>query len=537
VGGNTSSQTLLSITATTTYEAPYALSRPPLDPNFNSLFYNLELRGESLDKNALYIMDGGGNDIGNGQVFDPATAAVVAGNMVDGANALRDRGARYVVIANVPDFGLAPAGVPFADFATTQATEVNSQIRQLVGSQNILIYDAFTVLQEVAADPTAYGLPLDSFTFSRACFSTSAGTCAGGEADAKITGTNPDPDQFFFNDPLHPTTIGQDISAGYMLSVLRAPGEIALLPQMGIDDMRSQWRSAQPIMRANRYDTATPVHSYTIWGGANWNEDKHQTDYDNTGTNKATQYNLGLVFRPAANWYIGGQLGRADNELDFGASASRYEMESLDLTLLGGFVYSQWFGEAAISYSDLDYNSLKRRFSLGPVLQRTETANTSGEALGISLTGGLNLIPASKSYRLGPTWGYDYIDAEVDGYKEKSGSATALRVNDMKSSTSTANVGLFGDLKLGFCACEIYGDATYQSYLDNGATNPRIGMVSVPGNSAKLPGYEQDDDAWRWNLGLAAALGRKMTLNLGGGGTDADNGDGFWYGAELSYSF
>jgi hypothetical protein len=32
-------------------------------------------------------------------------------------------------------------------------------------------------------------------------------------------------------------------------------------------------------------------------------------------------------------------------------------------------------------------------------------------------------------------------------------------------------------------------------------------------------------------------LGQAMALNVSGGLTDADNGDAFWYGAELIYSF
>lgn len=539
VTGNESTQTLQSITAATTYQSPYALDRPNsgLDPDFNSLFYNLQQSGQSLQKNAIYLMVGGGNDIGNFKVTDDASAAVVATNMVDAANALRGRGAKFVVIANVPDFGLAPAGISVSEFATTMAGKVNTQIQQQVGAENILIINAFGMIQEIAAAPAAYGLPLSSAEFSRSCFSLSVGTCAGGNAAAKLDGSNPDPDQFFFNDPLHPTTIGQQISGDYMLSVLRAPGEISLLPQMGIDDMQSQWRSARPVMQSNRWQAATRVGSYSVWGGANYNEDKHETDYDNTGTNESTQYNAGVSFRPAESWYIGGQVGRADNEMDFGASASHYQMDSLNFTLLGGFHHGPWFAEAVASYSDLSYDELKRSFTLGPVFKRTESADTSGEALGIRLAGGLNLAPGDTNYRFGPTWGYEYIEAETDGYQEKSGDATALRVNDLKTTTGIGSAGLFGDLQLGLCACNIYSELTYRAYLDNGATNPRIGLVSVPGNSARLPGYKQDDDSVRWDVGMAATLGQATEINLGGGITSADNGDAFWYGAELIYSF
>lgn len=537
VTGNGSTQVSQSITAATTYQSPYGLDRPQLNPNFNSLFYDLERSNRSLQKNAIYLLNGGGNDLQDGNVINEETAAVVAANMVAGANALRGRGAKYVVIANIPDLGLAPAGISFSETASRVTGLVNSQIQQQVGNENILILDTFSMFQEIVAAPAAYGLPVTTAEISRACFSLSIATCSEGNADAKIDGSNPDPDQFLFNDFTHPTTVGHQIWGDYVLSLLQAPGELSLLPQMGIDDMQSQWRSAHPIMRANRWKTSTPVGSYSVWGGANWNEDDHKTDYNNTGTNKASQYNVGVNFRPAENWYIGGQVGRADNELDFGASASRYEMESLNLTVLGGFNHGPWFFEGAISYSDLDYDQLKRKFSLGPVLQRTENADTNGKTFGIKFNAGLNLVDSGANYRFGPIWGYEYIDSDVDGYSEKADTATALRVKDMDTTAGIISAGLFGDRKLGFCDCEVYTELTYRGYVDNDATDPRIGLVSVAGNSAKLPGYEQDDDSVRWDLGLDATLSKAMNLNVGGGITDADNGDAFWYGAELVYSF
>ena len=96
---------------------------------------------------------------------------------------------------------------------------------------------------------------------------------------------------------------------------------------------------------------------------------------------------------------------------------------------------------------------------------------------------------------------------------------------------------LFADRKLGFCACEIYSELTYRGHVDNDASNPRIGMASVAGNSARLPGYKQDDDSVRWDVGLEATLGQATAINVGGGMSDADNGDAFWYGAELVYAF
>ena len=73
VGGNESIQTLLSVNAAR--PTNFALDRPGsgLDPSFNSLFYSLRLSGQSLARNAIYILDGGGNDIGNFKVTDDAS--------------------------------------------------------------------------------------------------------------------------------------------------------------------------------------------------------------------------------------------------------------------------------------------------------------------------------------------------------------------------------------------------------------------------------------------------------------------------------
>ncbi len=540
VGSNRSIDTLDSITAETTYTQAYSIGQPPdgRDNTFNSLFYNLRRAGQDLDTNALYLLDGGGNDIGDLLVLNDAQAAVVAGNMVSAAQALQQRGAKYVVIANVPNFGLAPAGVGFSDLASSLSGSVNRQINEQLGAAKVLIFDAYSMLGEIAADPTAYGIPLTSDAFSRACFASDAPSCAGGNTAAKIDGSSPDPDQFMFNDPLHPTTIGQTITADYMLSVLKAPGEISLLPYMGIDDMQAQWRSAAPVMRSNRWNNRTDVGNFTLWGGYNVSENERDTEYNDTGNNDTDQYAVGFNYRFSDAFYLGGLVSRADNELDFDSSASNYEMESLGFSLLGGFRGDRWFAEGLLSYASLDYDKLSRSFSLGPVNRRTETANTDGQSMGAMVNAGYNVFASDRSYRLGPQVGYEYLRVDVDGYREDGSNVTALNVDDQDVSSSVVSIGGFASLDLGFCDCELYGDAVYRKEGSTDANDPRIGMVSVEGNMATLPGYQiENDDSWRWNLGLAANFTQAIHFNISAGGEESDGQSDFWYGAEIGYSF
>ena len=125
----------------------------------------------------------------------------------------------------------------------------------------------------------------------------------------------------------------------------------------------------------------------------------------------------------------------------------------------------------------------------------------------------------------------------MDGYTEKGTSATALVVDDLKTITGIWNAGVFGDMELGFCECVLYSEAVYRSFGRDGSIKPRVGLVTVPGNSAALPGLERDDDGWRWDVGMSASLGRAVELNIGAGIDDADNTEGFWAGGEISYSF
>lgn len=522
VGGHFTADVLESITASTTYDAPAG--------TFNSFFYDLEREGRELDKKALYYLGGGGNDL-------PAlvSADVIATNLVNAANALQERGARYVVLANVPDFGSAPAGVLLESFVRPIILDANAQILEKVGSSNIFIINTYDAIQEIAADPMAYGIGVSKEQFSFASFDSTCATCTQGDPDAKIDGSNPNPDSFAFNDDRHPTTVAQQIVTDYVMSYLAAPGEIALLPEMGMDDMQAHWRAAHPVMRSNRWMTTDDAGKYTVWGGGSGGESERDTDSGDTGTNEILQYDLGFNYRFSQSWYLGGMLSRAQNELDYDDSDSSYDMDSLSFSLISGFRGQRWFLEGAASYSDLDYDDMQRVFNLGRA-ERSEKSDTSGETWGMLVNAGYNLLD-SQRYRLGPMVGYDYINVEVDGFTEKGTSATALVVDDQKTITGIWNLGAFGEMQLNFCDCTLYSEAVYQAFGRDGSNEPSIGLVTQPGNSAVLGGNDRDDDGWRWDVGLTSRLSDSLEVSFEAGVDNADNTDGVWLGGQVSYSF
>ncbi len=70
-----------------------------------------------VDPNTLFLINGGGNDLFQGRVVDAASAAVASADLVTGVAALRQAGARYIIVSDLPDVGLTlpaprPAIVP-----------------------------------------------------------------------------------------------------------------------------------------------------------------------------------------------------------------------------------------------------------------------------------------------------------------------------------------------------------------------------------------------------------------------------------------
>ncbi|HSR64372.1 MAG TPA: SGNH/GDSL hydrolase family protein, partial [Xanthomonadaceae bacterium] len=124
----------------------------------------LAANGGHADPNALYSVWGGANDLFS--ITDPATAPATIGAAVTGeiglVGALQQAGARYVLVANVPDLGVTPAysGSPLtAGFGTQLAAGYNAALFDGLASQGLRVIplDAFSLLHEIIADPSLYG--------------------------------------------------------------------------------------------------------------------------------------------------------------------------------------------------------------------------------------------------------------------------------------------------------------------------------------------------------------------------------------------
>lgn len=155
--------------------------------------------GGHADRNALYILEGGGDDILNASGGSPSALGFrIAAGLAGSELLLRQAGARQFLIPDLLNVALLPAAQANAGFASAATLAVNSsldnllQLEQLLEDVKITRLDVFSLFESISADATHYGFT----NITTPCLNPTTGaTCA-------------DPDHTLFWDVEHPTEFG-----------------------------------------------------------------------------------------------------------------------------------------------------------------------------------------------------------------------------------------------------------------------------------------------------------------------------------------
>ncbi len=168
----------------------------------------LSQHGGKADPNALYVLEGGGNDIlGTTSGTPNSLAYQIAVGIAQSELLLRQAGARHFVIPNLFNVGFLPAAAGNAAFATAASTATNKYVNEFLAAEevlqgiHILRMDVFSLMSAVKTDPTHLGF----IDVVDPCLTTSL--CA-------------DPDHTFFWDTHHPTEFGHAFFAVTLENVI-----------------------------------------------------------------------------------------------------------------------------------------------------------------------------------------------------------------------------------------------------------------------------------------------------------------------------
>ncbi len=164
----------------------------------------LAQHGGKADPKALYVLEGGGNDILGATGGSPvALGTKIAQEIAQEEYFLRLAGATKFLIPNLLDVGMLPAAAANKAFATKASKAVNSNLNTFLAIdqqlQSVTIYrlDIFRLFTAVTGDPTHFGFT----NITTPCLNPLTGSvCA-------------DPDHTLFWDTVHPTVFGHSFFA------------------------------------------------------------------------------------------------------------------------------------------------------------------------------------------------------------------------------------------------------------------------------------------------------------------------------------
>ena len=471
---------------------------------------DLANRGLSLDRNALYYVNGGGNDFLQFRVLNTVQAQAAAGRLVDSVEALQAAGARYIMVSLLPDLGNTPTGGG-SSFISGLVGDVNNElVSQLRGiNVNIIPLNLPLLVTEVLATPDAFGFD-GSQSLTRTCFN---GCGANVNSAWGINSATPDPSKLMFNDGVHPTTAVQQIAADYAYSLLSASQEVSLLPEMALGNLRahqgqlrSQWQADwlawQPVSQWRGFVT-----------GGGQQQDFDSQDNSSSADGDGYNLNVGGSYRLNDAWRVGLALGLYGQDLEAGAANSDYNLNSYLATAFAQYQENRWWADFALSVGSLDYDNLKRSFDLGQV-KRTEKGDTDGNLWGASGRVGYDIAQPGSEWHLSPFFSADYVEIDVDGYAEDGNRSTALNFDDQQRDSRRLGAGLQGRYQLS-PQTAVFAEYSHEREYADDTSKVRSELNSLPGIDFELKGYTPGDKLDTASVGVSHQLTRDLSLRGG----------------------
>lgn len=485
--------------------------------------------GGKADSRALYQVWGGANDIfyltatsTNPNVLAAGTVAA-ATTEVKLLGQLQAAGAKYVVVYNLPDIGKTPesiAGGPAAQAGGTQLSlafngVLNAGISQLSNNGlNVIPVNTFALLNEVIANPSAYGFTnVTQPACGAGSSSVQCGPAGSGLPYTYAQGTN---QTYLFADGVHPTTAAHALLGQYVTSLLRAPGQISLLGEAPLAANQAQNRAIRNQMLADETGSGTRFFANVDYS--------HQRFDGSDSSPKTTSNNVDLTLGADAkvneNFSIGVAMGIGQHNSDF-TGGGGYKLQDIS-----GIGYATWYAGGAyvggyVNFAQSNFSDIDRRIQLGTEL-RGETGKDDGSRLGGGFTGGYWFT--FNNIRTGPFANIDWQTVKLDGYTEGGDDSTAMNFGSQHRDSLISTLGwrLQGSFGSGSIAWSPYAELAWNHDTKANQREVTAGLVSMPGTFSLL-GYTPDKSWGTADVGLNAKFSDSISAWVGYSGRFKDS--------------
>ncbi|WP_323846868.1 autotransporter outer membrane beta-barrel domain-containing protein [Microbulbifer magnicolonia] len=474
-----------------------------------------------VSRNALFYLNGGGNDIIQAVVTGTLTPERMdrsATFLATAARELRDAGARYVVVSNAPRVGNTPLmndiGQAAISAGNTGTALFNNDLRvQLNFIGNVLILDTEGMGVLALSRPGLFGFA--NINQSATCYTATG--CDNPDPVYGENGSAPDANRLLFNDGVHPTLAAGRMLGDYYFSVLNAPVGFAMLPDLGYQNTRLHQTNIDHHLVAQRFREPTTT---VFFGGALAYTDLGQgpapndEDYGWDGL-------LGMSFavEDIFEWALA--LSYAGS--DYRPSDLSLKARNWNLSGLGRWHDERFFVDGGITYSWIDYHEIDRDIQIGSLRTRID-GDTDGSAVSLFARAGYDTAPALPC-QLGPFVAAAWTRVDADSFSESTNpdltyigndgqtlDPLGLRVRHQDREYYRLRGGFFYNAPEN-ADWRWFGEVWIEHNGGDDVANVGIGLKSIPGNSAFLAAYDSQNAGFFQN-GFGALVGLNVTDNL-----------------------
>jgi outer membrane lipase/esterase len=474
--------------------------------------------GGRADPNALYSIWLGANDVFNA-LAAPATAQAAVSLSVQQnlglIASLQSAGARYIVTYNLPDIGRTP-------FGTSQGASGALSISQLIALYNagfnsglaqlgegIIPINTFGLINEILADPAAFGF---SNVTGTACgtLSGSLFCAAPGTAGAAFTYAAGSNTSFLFADGVHPTGGAHRLLANVVIATITAPGQVSTGGEVPLRVYEDHAAAINGQIVRGRSD-GRELGMAGTFGGLQYGRQKYDAT-TNTGAhdNNLVTLSFGADYRYRENVNLGAALSYGDSNGDFAGGGG---IDGKEVLLSGYGVWNVGGGYldaiASIGTGTLD---IRRAIQFGPN-RRIDSGKTDARHLGFEAGGGY--LFGGGGVQHGPFAGVTWQRVRVVGYREQTGTSTAMNFDGFERKSLIGRIGyqLNGAAGAGKRRLQPFARVAYAMENEDQATRVRAGSNSMEGHFS-IDGYTPVKHWIEADLGLNAMLAGKTELAI-----------------------
>jgi len=481
---------------------------------------NNYLANNRVDPNGLYVVWAGANDllaINDNPANALGIVRAAVNSQIETVTALKNAGANYILVPNIPDVGLTPDAISGGSAAQVQSTAITGLYNQSMLNSvaatgaNIIPLDTFSLLQQVAANPKAYGF---TNMTQKACNTSSSLLC--GSSNLVVPGAN---ESYFFADGIHPSGRAHQMIADYASAVVTAPSLIGVLPH--IATTAGQATSERLQSHINQIQSSKQKPSRKLWATGEFeNQDIAGFEGDSN-----TQVLLGVDFaHPNSAHAVTGLYGNITQK-DFENSGVRTGLSNIDLEEVGfGVYHSNTLDKlgglqlnGAVGFGNLDVD-VTRAVTLGGNKQEFNS-NADGKRYYANLQAGYPMQLSSLA--ITPYIGATASRVRLDALKEQEMSGIAMQFDEQKYTTTYGKLGVKANHNLGD-SLNVFGDVHYQKQLSDNREAASARLNTIANISFDTPMVQTDDDNFGMTLGVSKSFGQ---LNANAGVTHSQGDD------------